>query len=109
MQIDFEKLPELKIQNMNGGTGTISARMFADANGKIMLSRIPAGASIGEHTHTTSSEVNYILQGNGVQVCGGEEEPLSAGGCWYCPQGQTHGIRNTGTDELILYTVVAEK
>lgn len=109
MLIDFKTMKEVSIPHLNGGESAVSAQMFMDANGKIMLSRLPQGASIGEHRHETSSEVNYVLAGSGIAVCGGAEEPLSPGVCHYCPKGSTHSIINTGTDDLVLFTVVPEQ
>lgn len=75
----------------------------------MMVSRIPAGASIGLHEHTTSSEINYVLDGNGKAVCDGKEEMLQAGVCQYCPKGSSYTIFNTGMADLVLFTVVTEQ
>ena len=64
---------------MNGGEGFVFAKMFADDNGKIMLSRLPQGASIDLHWHTGSSEVNYVVSGRGEACCDGQAEALAAG------------------------------
>lgn len=36
MLIDFNETKEITIPGMNGGTGTMSARMFMDEQGKII-------------------------------------------------------------------------
>ena len=96
------------IPHLNGGEGTVFARMYMDKAGKIMVSRLPKGASIGLHTHTTSSEVNYVLSGFGAATCGGAEEALAPGDCHCCPKGSSHSIANTGEEDLVLFTVVPE-
>lgn len=109
MRIDFNELKEYTIPGMNGGTGAVSAKMFMDAAGKIMISRLPVGASIGEHCQETSSETNYVLSGSGEHTCDGVIESMTEGICVYCPKGSTHSIKNTGNDDLVLFTVVSER
>ena len=109
MHIDFNELREIIIPHLDGGEGAVSAKMYMNESGKIILSRIPVGASIGSHVQRTSNDINYVLSGTGVAVCDGEEEPLSPGICHYCPRGASHSIVNTGTEELVLFSVVAEQ
>lgn len=109
MLIDFSKLQEVKIPNLNGGDGAVSAKMFIEPNNKIMISRLPKDASIGTHTHLTSSEMNYVISGIGKAFCDGKEEELKKGVCQYCPKGSSHSIINTGCEDLILFTVVPEQ
>lgn len=109
MLINFNNLNELVIPNMNGGDGEISARMYMDSAGKIMISRIPVGASIGEHIQKTSNDINFVISGKGKAICNGEEEILLPGVCHYCTKGSFHSIINTGEEDLVLFTVVAEQ
>lgn len=108
MLISFENMRETVIPQLNGGSGSVSAKMVTDPCCKIMLSRIPAGASIGLHQHTASSEINYVLDGTGKALCDGQEEELFPGVCHYCPKGFAHSITNTGNGDLLLFTVVQE-
>ncbi|MDE6149711.1 MAG: cupin domain-containing protein [Ruminococcus sp.] len=109
MLIKFDKIKEVSIHGLNGGDGSVSAKMFIDQNGKILISRLPSGASIGIHRHETNSEINYVLSGNGKSICDGQEEKLTAGSCEYCPKGSSHSIINDGNEDLFLFTVVSEK
>lgn len=109
MLIDFKEMKEVAIPHLNGGEGEVSAKMFMDEKGKIMLSRLPVGASIGMHTHTASSEMNYVISGEGKAVCDGKDEVLKEGACQYCPKGSSHSIINTGQEDLVLFTVVPEQ
>ncbi len=108
MLLDFKHANELGINNLNGGSGTVFAKMFAQPNLKILCSRLPKGASIGLHTHLTSCEINFVLSGSGTAVCDNIPETLSPGACHYCPKGSAHSIANTGADDLVLFTVVPE-
>lgn len=109
MLINFEDIKEVSIPNLNNGKGTITAKMFMEPTNKIMISSLPSGASIGMHEHPTSSEINYVISGNGKAICDDTEEILNVGVCHYCPKGSSHSIVNTGTEDLILFTVVPEQ
>ena len=63
MLIDFNETKEITIPGMNGGSGTMSARMFMDEQGKIIPTKIHPGGSIGLHKHETSDDINYVLSG----------------------------------------------
>lgn len=109
MQIRFSSLKETVIPRLNGGDGYVAAQMLTAKNGKIICSRLPAGASIGMHTHPTSSEICYVVSGMGRAICDGSEEALAPGDCHYCPQHSRHSIINSGQDDLVLFTVVSEQ
>lgn len=109
MKLEFNIMPEVCIPHLNGGTGEVAAKMYMDDAGKIMVSRIPVGASIGQHTHDTSREINYVISGTGMAYCDDMKEALRPGICHVCPKGASHRICNTGTEELVLFTVVIEQ
>lgn len=109
MLIDFTAMQEVTIPRLNGGDGEVSAKMYVDDTGKIMVSRIPPHSSIGLHEQKTSNDINYVLSGEGKAVCGGAVEPLKPGVCHYCPKGFSHTIINTGDTDLVLFSVVAEQ
>lgn len=109
MRIDFSAIPERTISGMNGGTGELSARMYLDEGGRIIPCRIHPGGSIGVHRHPASDDINYVLAGEGLAVCDGAEESLSPGVCHICKRGSEHSICNTGTEDLVLLTVVVER
>ena len=61
------------------------------------------------HSHPTSDDINYILSGTGKAVCDGQEELLFPGTCHICKKGSEHSIMNTGTEDLVMLTVVVER
>lgn len=109
MLINFNKKEEMTCLGMNGGTGEMTAKMYMDADGKIIPCSIHKGGSIGLHTHETSDDISYILSGTGKAFCDGAEELLTAGCCHVCKRGSSHSIINTGDDDLVMLTVVIEK
>ena len=109
MRINFNEIEELRVPGMNGGTGEMTAKMFMDDYGKIILCRLHPGGSIGLHKHETSDDINYILSGTGKSICDGKDELLQAGVCHICRKGSEHSILNTGNDDLVMLTVVVER
>lgn len=109
MLINFNEQQERKLPGMNGGMGEMSAKMFMDNEGKVISCRIHKGGSIGMHSHPTSDDINFVISGKGKAVCDGIEEQLVPGNCHICKKGSEHSIINTGHEDLVLFTVVAEK
>lgn len=108
MRIDFKDIQYIYIPNLNGGSGEIGAKMRLQERFKVIESIIPVGASIGMHTHSISIDFNYVVSGEGIAVCDGEEERLSAGVVHCCPIGSAHYIENTGKEDLVLIAFVPE-
>ena len=109
MIIDFNTIDEMTIPGMNGGTGTMSARMYNDDNYRVIPTAIHPGGSIGLHPQSTGDDINYILSGEGRAICDGSEEPLHPGVMHICPKGCEHSIINTGEEDLVMLTIVVKK
>lgn len=109
MLVDFNKIKEQTVANMNGGTGELSVKMFVEENGKIIPCRIHAGGSIGLHRHPTSDDINYVVSGTGKAICDGIEERLTEGCVHICKKGSEHSIINDGNDDLVMITIVVER
>ena len=109
MLINFDAMEETVTPGFLGGEGTLRARRWTDELGKIMRGTLDPGSSIGLHTHETSSEVIYILAGQGKVLYEGEYEPLAAGSCHYCPKGKGHSLINDSQEDLVFFAVVPEQ
>lgn len=109
MLIEFDKMEPQIIPHMRGGEKEVRARMYTDPQNKIMRGRLIPGASIGMHTHETSSEIIYILSGKGKILYDGGCEPLEPGSCHYCPKGHAHSLINDQEEgNLEFFAVVPE-
>lgn len=102
-------MEKMTVPGMNSGTGTMTAKMYMDEQGKIIPCSLHAGGSIGLHKHGTSDDINYVLSGIGKAICDGQEEILIPGTCHICKKGSEHSIVNTGSADLVLLTVVVER
>lgn len=109
MKIDFGAIPETVISHMRDGEKEARIHMFDDGMCKIMKGRLIPGASIGRHTHETSSEIIYILSGRGKLLYDGGCETLGPGSCHYCPKGHGHSLINDSEGELEFFAVVPEQ
>lgn len=109
MLIDFNKLKEIAVPEMNGGTGEVIARMYNDPMNRIIVSRLPKGSSIGTHPHPNGCDINYVISGLGIAYVDGVKEELHPGVCHYCPKGHSHSIVNTGEEDLVLFTVSTQQ
>ena len=107
--IRFSKSDFKDIPNFKGGEGIFRAAIVSDERNKILKGILPPAASIGLHTHDTSSEIIFILSGSGETVCDGLVERVSAGDCLYCKKGSAHTLMNDGKEDLIFYAVVPEQ
>lgn len=58
------------------------------------------GAAVGYHVHTGESESYYILSGTGRYNDNGISMPVQAGDVTFTPNGQGHGLENTGEEPL---------
>ena len=108
MLIDLEKLPVDIVPHMRDGEKEVHLKKWSDGPVKVLQGKLPAGASIGLHTHTGNCEIIHVLSGSGVCHDDGTDVPLTAGMTHYCPEGHTHGIDNTGAEPLVLLGILPD-
>ncbi|MBW4623915.1 MAG: cupin domain-containing protein [Cyanosarcina radialis HA8281-LM2] len=58
------------------------------------------------HQHQFAIETFFVLKGEGVAICDGEEVALRSGDTLLVPPTGVHGIRNTGAERLYTLTVM---
>ena len=108
MKILFDQMNDTVLEHFNGGEGQFVAKMFNDGKCKILRGLLAPGCSIGMHTHATSSEIIFVLSGEGKMLVDDTEELLRPGDCHYCPQGHSHSFINEAAGDLVFYAVVPE-
>jgi len=89
----------------HGGEREISfARVLERANGPLRfidLSVLAPGADIGCHTHADDNEELYVVVGGcGLMSLDGEEFEVRPGDVILNRPGGSHGLKNTGSEEL---------
>lgn len=109
MTIDFNNMEATIIPNFKGGEKEISAKMFFDGNNRIMKGILQPGASIGYHSHDTSSEIIFIIKGKGKVIDNNETVTIEEGQCHYCKKGDSHSLINDSDEELVFYAAVPQQ
>lgn len=106
MKFDYSKIEPEVFPNFKGGEKNLSAKMFFDGTNRILHGSLEVGATIGMHVHETSSEIIYILSGDGKVLIDDGIEYLKAGDCHYCPKGHSHSLQNNSQSELLVFFAV---
>ena len=108
MVIDFTKIDEIKLDNFKGGTEYVKMIKFVDERNTIARISIPTGGSIGFHKHECDQEVMYIVSGKGILHENDCDKQVFSGNSTYCPQGESHSIRNEEKENLELFIVITK-
>lgn len=109
MIIDFNSIGESILRNFQGGEKQVVAHMFSDDLNRIMRGTLEPGASIGLHTHETSSEILFVHKGSGYVIYDGEKFAVKAGDVHYCPKGHSHTFVNDGVSTIEFTAVVPQQ
>ena len=104
-----------KVEHVNGGAGFImkEALITGEELGEHckMFSRvtIKPGCELGHHEHHGETETYYVLSGSGMYDDNGKAVPIEAGDVTYCKDGDGHGVKNTGTEDLVFVALILKK
>ncbi|GAA2677445.1 MULTISPECIES: cupin domain-containing protein [Actinosynnema] len=99
------------IGGVHGAEGTSHWKGLAsrrDLRGQweaVELARVPPGGVSGEHRHTRTEEVYFVLSGQGEMVLDGQRHRVRAGCAVLTGLGTVHGLRNTGSTDLDWITI----
>ncbi len=66
------------------------------------------GCSIGEHTHENEEELFFVLTGTAETLDNGKAEILHPGDASICRGGESHYLKNIGTDTLEVLAVIVK-
>ena len=105
----------VKAEHVNGGAGFImkEALITGEELGEHckMFSRvtIKPGCELGHHEHHGETEPYYVLSGSGMYDDNGKAVPIEAGDVTFCKDGDGHGVKNTGTEDLVFVALILKK
>ncbi len=100
------EVEELTMEKARGGKGAMQTRVllreneFSQKGRMFNHSTLKPGSSVGYHIHKGDFEAYYILKGEGLYTENGVEYQVRAGDVTLCKDGESHGIENTGTEDL---------
>lgn len=81
------------LQILNEGEFAEKGRLFNHVT-------LAPGCAVGKHAHHGEFEVYYILKGQGTYDDNGTECTVVAGDVTICPDGESHGLLNSGSEDL---------
>jgi quercetin dioxygenase-like cupin family protein len=71
------------------------------------LNAFEPGQAHALHAHAGMDKVYHVLEGAGVFLLEGRELPMAAGDLLVAPDGVPHGVRNTGSERLLVMLILA--
>ena len=83
------------------------ATLFRSDRLLVGLNAFEPGQEHRLHAHEGMDKVYQVLEGEGLFLLEGREEPMAAGTLLVAPSGVPHGIRNTGSGRLLVLAVLA--
>ncbi|HEY9003081.1 MAG TPA: cupin domain-containing protein [Mucilaginibacter sp.] len=88
----------------NGGGSTVGYSFFSKADGLKMIFRkrvLHPGSAIGYHLQK-EDEIYYIISGTGEMQMNGKSFPVKEGDAILTRPGSSHGLKQTGKDDLVI-------
>ena len=81
--------------------------LYTGPKSQLVVMSIPPGGEIGEETHKYTEQTLFFLSGTGSGLLDGETFAIGPGVVVVVTAGTRHNFRNTGSEDLKLYTVYA--
>ncbi len=81
--------------------------VYTGQNSQLVLMSIPVGGDIGEETHHDTDQILFLVDGEGMAVIDDQESAFTEHEVVFVPTGTKHNFKNTGDEDLKLYTVYA--
>jgi mannose-6-phosphate isomerase-like protein (cupin superfamily) len=83
------------------------ATLFESARILVGLNCFEPGQEHGLHAHAGIDKVYHVLAGRGVFLLEGRELSMEPGVMLIAPDGAPHGIRNSGSERLVVLAILA--
>jgi mannose-6-phosphate isomerase-like protein (cupin superfamily) len=81
--------------------------LFTGKNSQLVIMSIPPGGEVGAETHKYTEQTLFFLSGVGEGEFDGKKFPIVAGDVVVVVPDTEHNFRNTGKEDLKIYTVYA--
>ena len=81
--------------------------LFESSRLLVGLNAFEPGQEHALHAHAGMDKVYQVIEGEGVFLLEGRELPMHAGDLLVAPEGVPHGVRNTGTERLLVLAILA--
>lgn len=81
--------------------------VFTGPNSQLVVMSIPPGGEIGEETHNYTEQTLFFLSGTGEASLDDKQSSIGPGDVVVVTAGTKHNFKNTGAEDLKVYTVYA--
>ena len=81
--------------------------LFRSERVMVGLNAFEPGQEHALHSHDGMDKVYHVLEGQGLFLLDGDQVPMHAGVLLVAPEGAPHGVRNTGTERLLVLAILA--
>ena len=81
--------------------------LFRSERVMVGLNTFEPGQEHALHAHAGMDKVYHVVSGSGVFLLEHEEIAMEPGVMLVAPEGVPHGIRNTGSDRLVVLAILA--
>ena len=92
----------VKVEHVNGGDGYIVKEAMVTSE------EVGEACKMYAKIHL-DPESYFILTGHGTYDDNGEKQPANPGDLFLCKDGDAHGIKNTGDEELTFMALILKK
>ena len=113
MIIRNEEHKRKTVENLLGGSGKAHFKNIIETpeelydKGRVFsFITLDPGAECGWHVHKGDGEYYCILEGEGEYSDNGTPVMLHAGDTAFCPDGEGHSLKNTGSEPLVYLALV---
>lgn len=113
-----EQLKKWDRDKVAGGEGTLYGQFSHTRNDapqdwaikEIGWMRLDPGASIGMHKHEVNEDTYIVISGEGVFTdTAGKETPVKAGDITIARKGDSHALKNTGSEPLVFLDIIGQQ
>jgi quercetin dioxygenase-like cupin family protein len=81
--------------------------IFRSERVMVGLNAFEPGQEHALHAHEGMDKIYQVIEGRGLFLLEGDDVPMQAGVLLVAPTGAPHGIRNTGTERLLVLVILA--
>ena len=80
--------------------------IFRSEHVMVGLNAFEPGQEHTLHAHEDMDKIYLVIEGRGLFLLEGDDVPMQAGVLLVAPEGTPHGIRNTGTERLLVLAIL---
>ena len=81
--------------------------LFESSRLLVGLNAFEPGQEHGLHAHAGQDKAYLVVEGTGQFLLDGRAVPMRAGDLLVAPEGVPHGVRNTGSERLLVLAILA--